>query len=90
MITKKWDCQGGGLGKEEISIKHLVEAYKESKRKGLDFEQPTTGGTSRDEHAFQNVHKKPIEVKDIPKEVEKKAYNDILVNDISLEDSILL
>ena len=69
MVTKKWYYQGGGLGKEENGIKHLVEAYTESKRKGLSFGQPTIGGSSRDGHAFQNVHNELVEVDDIPEEV---------------------
>ena len=89
MITKKWDYQGGGLGKEETDIRHLVEAYKESNKQCLNFGQPKTRGTSRDRHASQNVHNKLIEVEEIPEEVEKKAYDDILADDISLKDSIL-
>ena len=89
MVTKKQDYQGGGLGKEEIGIKHPVKAYKESKKKGLSFEQPTTRGTSRDGHAFQNVHNEIVEVEDIPEEVEKRAYDDIPTDDISLGESIL-
>ena len=66
-----------------------VEAYKESKKKGLGFEQPTTRGTSRDGHAFLNIQNKLIDIKYIPKEVEKRAYNDILTDDISLKDYVL-
>ena len=89
MVTQKWDYQGSGLRKEETGIKHPVEAYKESNKQGLGFGQPTTGGTRRDEHAFQNVHNELVEIKDIPEELEKKAYDDILADDISLGDSIL-
>ena len=89
MVTQKWDYQGGGLGKEESGIKHPVEAYKEFNKHGLGYGQPTIGGTSRDGHAFQNVHNELIEVKHIPEEVEKRAYDDIPIDDISLGDSIL-
>ena len=89
MVTQKWDYQGGGLGKEESGIKHPVEAYKEFNKHGLGHGQPTTGGTSRDGHAFQNVHNELVEVEDIPEEVENRAYDDIPTDDISLGDSIL-
>ena len=89
MVTKKWDYQGGGLGKEETDIKHPLEAYQESNKQGLGYGQPIIGGTSRDSHAFQNVHNKPVEVEDIPEEVEKRAYDNIPTDDISLGDSIL-
>ena len=44
LVIKQWDYQGGDLGKEEIGIIYPVEAYKESKKKGIGFEQPTTRG----------------------------------------------
>ena len=77
------------MGHEETGIRQPIKAYQETKKKGLDFEQLTTGGISKDGHTFLNFQNKIIEVKDIHEEVEKKAYDDILDDDISFEDSIL-
>ena len=77
------------MGKEEEGIKYPIEAYKESKKKGLSFEQPTTEGIFRDEHAFLNIQNKLIQFEDIPEEVEKRSYDDILKTNISLGDSVL-
>ena len=46
-------------------------------------------GTTKEAHVFKNIQNSPIEVKEIIEEVEKKSYNDIFLNEIILEDSML-
>lgn len=87
--TEQQDYQGSGLGHEELGIRQPVEAYKEDKKKGLGYGLHVTGGTTKDGHAFLNIHNNLEEIGDIPKEVEKKAYNNIFLDKLIIGTFVL-
>lgn len=89
LTTKQWKYQGRNLKHEESSIRYPVEAYKEERKKGLCYGLPIARGTINDSHAFINIQNSPIEVENIPKEVEKKSYNDIILDDLILRAFVL-
>lgn len=65
-----------------------INACKWESKSSLGFGIPTTEGTNTDGHAFLNIHHDLVEIEDIPEEVGKRAYDDIL-DKTSLRDSIL-
>ena len=72
LVTEKWNYQGGGLGPEGRGMQCPLQPHiGQEKTTGLGFGKPTTEGTNRDGHAFSNIHRDLIEIKDIPEEVEK-------------------
>lgn len=66
-----------------------MEAYKEKKKKILGYRLPITRDITKEGHAFTNIQNSLVEVKDIPEEVEKKANEDIFLDEIILGPFVL-
>jgi hypothetical protein len=58
------------------------------KKSGLGFVIPTTRGSNENGQIFLNIHHDLVKIEDIPEEVKKRSYDDIL-DDIFLRDSVL-
>ncbi len=70
-------------------MRYPIQAHQGKKTKILGYGLPAPGATTTEGHTFTNIENTLVEVEEIPKEVEKKAYNDIFLDKIILRAFVL-
>ena len=73
-LSRRWPRPSG------IRYEKTYRSTPRAENQRLRLWPPATRGTTIEGHAFTNIHNNLVEVKDIPEEVEKKAYDYIFLD----------